>query len=137
MKNLSAPIVVTLCGSTRFKAAFEKAMKDETLAGQIVLTVGMFGHQEGLDMTGPVKQMLDALHLRKIDLSSEILVLDLKIPVCNGCGKPAKLFAELPGKTECCGVTWSFKNYIGESTAREIAYALAEQKRVRYLSQES
>ena len=133
----TTPTVVTLCGSTRFKAAFEKAMKDETLAGRIVLTVGMFCHQELLDVDGPVKEMLDALHLRKIDLSSEILVIDPKVLVCDRCGKPAKLYTKLANETECCRATWAQKSYIGESTAREIAYALAEKKRVRYLSQES
>lgn len=71
------PRVVCLCGSTRFRAAYEKAMRDETLAGRIVLTVGLFGHEEGLDMDGPVKAMLDELHKRKIDLADEVLVLDV------------------------------------------------------------
>lgn len=71
------PTVVTLCGSTRFKDEFERAARDETLAGRIVLTVGMFGHREGLDMAGPVKAGLDELHLRKIDISDEILVLNV------------------------------------------------------------
>ena len=36
--------VITLCGSTRFKDAFMKAQKDLTLAGNIVINVGLFGH---------------------------------------------------------------------------------------------
>jgi hypothetical protein len=71
------PRIVCLCGSTRFKDAFVTAMRDETLAGRIVLTVGMFGHVEGLDMNGPTKTALDELHLRKIDLANEILVLNV------------------------------------------------------------
>ena len=73
------PKIVCLCGSTRFKEAFVKAMREETLAGNIVLTVGMFGHQEGIDMNGPVKAMLDELHKRKIDEANEVLILN-----CNG-----------------------------------------------------
>jgi hypothetical protein len=69
--------IVTLCGSTRFKDAFEKANRDETLKGNVVLSVGMFGHQEGLDMNGPVKAKLDRLHLYKISISDEVLVLDV------------------------------------------------------------
>jgi hypothetical protein len=69
------PIVVCLCGSTRFKDAFEAAMQSETLVGKIVLTVGLFGHLEGLDMDGPTKRMLDELHLRKIDMADEVLFL--------------------------------------------------------------
>ncbi len=71
------PKVVCLCGSTRFREAFTEASKSETLAGRIVLSVGMFGHQEGIDMDGPVKAMLDQLHLRKIDLADEVLVLNV------------------------------------------------------------
>jgi hypothetical protein len=71
------PPVVCLCGSTRFKDAFTAAMRDETLSGKIVLSVGLFGHLEGLDMDGPIKQMLDHLHLRKIDLADEVLILNV------------------------------------------------------------
>lgn len=74
---MSKPIVVCLCGSTRFKEAFLKAQREETLAGRIVLSVGYFGHETGLDMTGDVKKMLDELHLRKIDLADEVLILNV------------------------------------------------------------
>ena len=36
------PEVVVLCGSTRFEDAFTEAMRDQTLAGRIVLSVGLF-----------------------------------------------------------------------------------------------
>lgn len=36
--------VITLCGSTRFKDEFLKAQKDLTLKGNIVISVGLFGH---------------------------------------------------------------------------------------------
>lgn len=36
--------VITLCGSTRFKDQFMKAQKDLTLQGNIVISVGLFGH---------------------------------------------------------------------------------------------
>jgi hypothetical protein len=71
------PVIVTLCGSTRFMDAFVKAMRDETLAGKICIGVGLFGHQEGMDMAGAVKQGLDELHLRKIDLADEVLILNV------------------------------------------------------------
>lgn len=71
------PKIVCLCGSTRFKEAFVKANRDETLKGNIVLSVGMFGHQEGIDMNGEVKKRLDQLHFRKIDLAHEVLVLNV------------------------------------------------------------
>lgn len=71
------PTVVCLCGSTRFKDEFIKANRDLTLQGKIVLTVGMFGHHEGLDMNSETKKMLDELHKRKIDLADEVLVLNV------------------------------------------------------------
>ena len=70
-------MIVCLCGSTRFKDAYEKAMRDFTLQGYIVLTVGLFGHLEGIDMDGPTKKMLDELHLRKIDLADMVYVLNV------------------------------------------------------------
>lgn len=36
--------VVTLCGSTRFKEEFLEAQKRLTLEGNIVISVGLFGH---------------------------------------------------------------------------------------------
>ncbi|MBC3760959.1 hypothetical protein ACUN7V_20780 [Quadrisphaera oryzae] len=71
------PEVVTLCGSTRFREAFESEQRRLTLEGRIVLSVGMFGHEEGLDQTSPAKADLDALHLRKIDLSQRIHVINV------------------------------------------------------------
>lgn len=75
---MSNRIIVCLCGSTRFMDAYIKAQKDETLRGKIVLSVGLFGHNEGLDMNGPVKKMLDELHMDKIDMAHEILVISEK-----------------------------------------------------------
>jgi hypothetical protein len=71
------PTIVTLCGSTRFREQYLEAQRTETLLGRIVISVGLFGHLEGLDMESGTKQMLDALHKRKIDLSDEILVINV------------------------------------------------------------
>ncbi len=77
VEELVMPKVVCLCGSTRFKDAFDSALRAETLKGNIVLSVGLFGHIEGLDMDGPTKKMLDELHLRKIDMADYVLVLNV------------------------------------------------------------
>jgi len=71
------PKVVCLCGSTRFRDAFEEALKEETLAGGIVLSVAVFGHAEALDMNGPIKKALDELHFRKIEMADEVLILNV------------------------------------------------------------
>ncbi len=76
--------VVTLCGSTRFKDEFIQVQKELTLQGYIVLTVGLYGHSgdnevwENMDegTLTETKQMLDDMHLRKIDMSDEIFVIN-------------------------------------------------------------
>lgn len=70
------PTMVCLCGSTKFKDAFIKANLDETMEGHIVLTVGSFGHIDG-GITESKKIELDILHLRKIELCDEILVINV------------------------------------------------------------
>ena len=95
--------IVTLCGSTRFKDQFLEAQKRLTLEGNIVISVGLFGHSGDADVWKPgVKEMLDDMHLRKIDLADEIFVINVG-------------------------------GYIGESTRREIAYAERTGKTIKYL----
>ena len=72
------PRIVCLCGSTRFGEAFREANLRETLAGKIVLSIGCEWHSDqALGLTYADKERLDALHLRKIDLADEILVLNV------------------------------------------------------------
>lgn len=94
--------VITLCGSTKFKEQFLQTQKELTLQGNIVISVGLFGHADNEQITRRQKKMLDDMHLRKIDLSDEIYVINVG-------------------------------GYIGESTTREIAYALSVGKEVRYI----
>jgi hypothetical protein len=113
-------------------------MKDETLAGKIVLTVGLLGHAEGIDMNGPVKAMLDQLHLRKIDLADEVLVLNARLLTCSSCGKPCDSSFHPVGATgyswsKCCQAAVGMVPYIGESTRNEINYATAKGKKILYL----
>ena len=53
--------VITLCGSTRFKEDFERINKELTLAGNIVISVGLFGHSRDA-ITDEQKIMLDDTH---------------------------------------------------------------------------
>lgn len=102
--------VITLCGSTRFKDEFMKAQKDLTLKGNIVISVGLFGHSgdsevwENMDegTLTKTKEMLDDMHKRKIDMADEIFVINKN-------------------------------NYIGSSTKSEIEYALKNNKVVKYM----
>ena len=97
--------VITLCGSTRFKDEFMKAQKRLTLEGNIVISVGLFGHSGDDEVwTDGTKKMLDDMHKRKIDMADEIYVINVG-------------------------------GYIGSSTRSEIEYAEATGKTVRYLEE--
>ena len=67
--------VITLCGSTRFKEDFERINKELTLQGNIVISVGCFGHA-GDVFTEDQKIMLDDIHKRKIDMADAIYVIN-------------------------------------------------------------
>ena len=67
--------VITLCGSTRFKDDFERINKELTLMGNIVISVGCFGHS-GDTFTEEQKVMLDDIHKRKIDMADAIYVIN-------------------------------------------------------------
>lgn len=102
--------VITLCGSTKFKEEFLKAQKDLTLKGNIVISVGLFGHSgdnevwENMDegTLTKMKEMVDDMHKSKIDMSDEIFVINVG-------------------------------GYIGDSTKSEIEYAISKNKKVSYL----
>ena len=108
-EHTGRPVIVCLCGSTRFYDAFQQANYDLTMRGEIVLSVGFYphakaehGHGEGVGHDSAEKVALDELHKRKIDLADYVLVLNVG-------------------------------GYIGESTRSEIAYARALGKPVDYL----
>ena len=67
--------VITLCGSTRFKEDFERVNRELTLLGNIVISVGAFGHA-GDTFTEEQKVMLDDIHKRKIDMADAIYVIN-------------------------------------------------------------
>lgn len=95
--------VITLCGSTRFKEAFLQAQKELTLQGNIVISVGLFGHSGDNEVwTEGTKAMLDDMRKRKIDMADEIFVINVG-------------------------------GYIGESTKSEIDYAKKNGRIVEYL----
>lgn len=104
--------VVTLCGSTKFKDQFMDAQKKLTLQGNIVISVGLFGHSgdnevwESMDegTLTKTKEMLDDMHKRKIDMSDEIYVINVG-------------------------------GYIGDSTKSEIEYAKKKGKKITYLEE--
>lgn len=70
--------VITLCGSTCFKDEFMGTQKRLTLEGNIVISVGLFGHSGDDEVwTEGTKGMLDDMHKRKIDMADEIFVINV------------------------------------------------------------
>ena len=97
--------VITLCGSTRFKEQFLEQQKRLTLEGNVVISVGLFGHSGDEEVWKPgIKEMLDKMHFQKIDMADEIFVINVG-------------------------------GYIGESTKREIDHAQQLGKPVYYLEE--
>ena len=106
--RMDVPKIVCLCGSTRFYEQFMRANYEETMKGNIVLSVGFFMHRpdsahgQTLGCTPEQKIALDVLHKQKIDLADEVFVLNVG-------------------------------GYIGESTRSEIEHAESIGKPIRYL----
>lgn len=97
--------VVCLIGSCRFYPAFQEANFRETMAGNVVLSVGFYPgaeHGEGVGITPEEKLSLDALHKDKIALADEVLVLNVG-------------------------------GYLGDSTRAELAWAVELGRPVRWL----
>ena len=70
--------VITLCGSTKFKEEFMSVQKRLTLEGHIVISVGLFGHSGDNEVWDEgIKEMLDDMHKRKIDMADEIFVINV------------------------------------------------------------
>ena len=97
--------VVTLCGSTRFKDTFMEVQKRLTLQGCIVISVGLFGHAGDEEVwTEGIKEMLDDMHKRKIDMADEIFVINVdgyigsstrsEIEYARKTGKPVRYLEE-------------------------------------------
>lgn len=66
------PEIVCICGSMRFAGEMRAANRDLTFAGVIVVAPGDAGDV----VTAEQKTVLDALHLRKIDLADRVLVVN-------------------------------------------------------------
>lgn len=68
--------IITLCGSTKFKKEYEYWNKELTLQGNIVISVGVFGHVDKDPRTWKNKKLIDEIHLDKIRLADEIFVIN-------------------------------------------------------------
>lgn len=69
--------VITLCGSIKFKDKFIEIQEKLTLEGNIVLTPNFFNNIKKENIDEKTKNMLDKMHKQKIDMSDEILVINV------------------------------------------------------------
>lgn len=69
-------MIITLCGSTKFKNEFEEVAKNLALEGHAVLSVNMFHHADNLELTTEQKIRLDNAHKEKINASDAIFVIN-------------------------------------------------------------
>lgn len=107
------PPVVCICGSGRFWDEIQRQRRRLTLENKIVLGPEVKAdNAPDADRDASVaKPALDELHLRKIDLSTEVLVVDIDT------------------------ATPESRSYVGASTTKEIAYAVSRGIRVTRLSE--
>lgn len=69
-------MIITLCGSTKFKDEYKEIEKKLALEGHTVLSVNMFAHADDIDLTVEQKLQLDNEHKQKIMLSDAIFVIN-------------------------------------------------------------
>lgn len=69
-------MIITLCGSTRFKDEYEAVAKDLALQGHTVLSVNLFAHADNIELTQEQKIRLDNAHKQKISISDAIYVIN-------------------------------------------------------------
>ena len=70
-------MIITICGSTRFKNTIMQVAQDLTLADHIVLMPCVFHHSEDIELTTEDKIRLDNLHKEKINMSDAIFVVNV------------------------------------------------------------
>lgn len=106
--KIPKPMIVCLCGSTKFYKEYQKANYEHSMQGRIVLSVGFYmhsskeAHGEILGCTPEQKIMLDEVYFWKIKLADLIYIINVG-------------------------------GYIGESTRNEINFATKLGKRIEYL----
>jgi len=98
--------IATLCGSVRFREAFDMVNESLTLAGWVVLQPGVWRHDElhnNKPESAEMKGMLDKLHNEKILMSDSIVVVNVG-------------------------------DYVGESTIREVMFAKLHDKKIYWVN---
>ena len=148
MSAFDRPLIICLCGSTRFVDEFRRQNLRLTVEGRIVLSIGCdlrsdaeLWKDRSPEQIEALKERLDELHKRKIDLCDAVLVINPICHLCTACRKPCEPYAQYRKKdgalvtlSGCCDALAKAGVYIGPSTQSEINYATAQGKPVKYLN---
>ena len=105
---MNTPKIICLCGSTRFHTEFTEANYRLTLEGNIVLSVGFFMHT------------MKEIHGEHVGITDE---------------QKEKLDMLHLRKIDLCDEVYviNVDKYIGESTSKEIEYAILQGKPIKFL----
>jgi len=76
-KELPQQEYITLCGSTKFKTVFEEINKQLTLQGNVVYSLAIFSHIDGVVLNDEEIETLHSVHRCKILKSKSIFVIDV------------------------------------------------------------
>lgn len=106
------PTVVCLCGSTRFPDAFEIANAHESMMGRLVISLGLFGHADRPE-------------------GARFLTSDGDESTPEKRGLDTLHYRKIDLADEVLVI--NVGGYVGSSTKREVAYARAHGKRVKWL----
>lgn len=103
---------ITLCGSTKFKREFEAINQQLSLEGHVVYSVPMFSTADNIELTEQQKETLALVHLKKIDNSDGIFVINVdgyigestqkEIIHAEQTGKFVKYLSEFPDLIMIC-----------------------------------
>lgn len=74
--RLKAVKIITICGSSKFKEEILRIDAKLSLEGNIVISLGCFGHADELNLTRKQEAILERVHQEKMNMSDEIFVVN-------------------------------------------------------------
>lgn len=132
--------IITLIGSSRFRSAFVREGSRLEKQGNLVLCMTFFQHFDKIEVSDEERLILEKVDRYRISLCSRVFVINCRLPYCEKCnmfripeykkGSGNQIFNYCKDKCEFTGM---FKPYIGESTRKEITYAIEHDRRVDFL----
>ena len=138
VRKASASRTAVLIGSSRFKAEFHRLGERLEKEGVLVLMMAFFAHADERPVTPEEREVLRIVDRRRLDMATEVWVVNPRVRCCPSCGKPTVLITD----------DWSYcrecrsgarpdlmpvRPYVGEDTKLEIEYAFSKGLPLQYL----